>query len=389
MMPFTFASAGQIIFGPGSVRQVADQAKTLGRKALVITGSTPERADRLEKDLKAANLECTRFQVTAEPDVDTIGAGARLARQLGCDLVIGIGGGSVMDAAKAIAALATNPPPIDNYLEVIGKALPFQNAPAPCIAVPTTAGTGSEVTRNAVLRSRRHRVKVSMRSPEMLPRYAVVDPELTLDLPPGITAATGFDALCQLLEAYVTHRANPLTDSLCREGLARCARSLATACNHGQNLAARTDMALASLFSGLALANAGLGAVHGIAGPLGGLHSAPHGAVCARLLPFVAAANIDALQQTGKTGTVMDRYTEIARILSGDPSATAQEGVQWLQDTADRLNIPSLERWGLVRDEVPALASQALKASSMRGNPVELSRKTLEAVIYRALESEH
>ena len=388
-MDFTFASAGQIIFGPGTVRQVAGHAAALGRKVLVVTGGNPERAARLLRDLNEANIHSTRFQAAAEPDVETVETGARLAREAGCDLIIGMGGGSVMDTAKAIAALATNRLPIYDYLEVVGKALPFQHPPAPCIAVPTTAGTGSEVTRNAVIRSRRHRIKVSLRSPGMLPAFAVVDPELTLDLPPAVTAATGFDALCQLLEAYVSNRANPLTDSLCREGLIRCARSLRTVFSDGHNLEARTDMALASLFSGLALANAGLGAVHGVAGPFGGLRSAPHGAVCARLLPVITAANITQLQHDPAAVATMERYTEIARILTGDPAATAQNGVQWLQAAVGSLKIPPLGRWGLSSEEVPALADQAMKSSSMRGNPVVLNRQALEDAIRQALVAEN
>jgi alcohol dehydrogenase class IV len=388
-MNFTFVSAGHIIFGPGSARQVAGRAAGLGRKVLVVTGGNPERSARLLRDLDDANLLSLRYQVAAEPDVETVEAGARLAREAGCDLVIGMGGGSVMDAAKAIAALATNRLPIYDYLEVIGKALAFQQPPLPCIAVPTTAGTGSEVTRNAVIRSRRHRIKVSLRSAGMLPAFAVVDPELTLDLPPAITAATGFDALCQLLEAYVSKRANPLTDSLCREGLIRCSRSLQAAASDGSNLGARTDMALASLFSGLALANAGLGAVHGIAGPLGGLHNAPHGAVCARLLPSVAAANIAALKADGDFAAGLERYTEIARILCRNPTAEASDGVHWLRAAANQLEIPSLDRWGLDPREVPALAEQAMQSSSMKGNPIKLGRQALEHAIYQALEMEH
>ena len=387
-MQFSFASAGRIIFGPAAASQIADCAKTLGGRALVVTGSDPGRVAWIFRDLETAHLECTRFQVTAEPEVAVVDSGARLARQSRCDMVIGIGGGSVLDAAKAIAALTTNPPPIDTYLEVIGRALPLPNSPAPCIAVPTTAGTGSEVTRNAVIRSRRHRIKVSMRSVEMLPRFAIIDPELTLDLPPSITAATGFDALCQLLEAYVSSRANPLTDSLCREGLASCARSLKHAVRDGRHLAARTDMAMASLFSGLALANAGLGAVHGIAGPLGGLFDAPHGAVCARLLPSVTAANIAALQADGGFTACLERYTEIARILCRNPAAAASDGVHWLQAAADQLEIPPLDRWGLDQRDVPSLAGQALTSSSMQGNPVKLSRRALEHAICQALETE-
>ncbi len=388
-MVFRFATAGQIIFGPGVVRQLAGLAESFGRHALVVSGSNASRAEPLKKNLLTAHIKCSHFQVTAEPDVDIVASGAQLARHKGCDMVVGIGGGSVIDTAKAIAALINNLSPLHDYLEVIGKALPLQNPPAPCIAIPTTAGTGSEVTSNAVIRSNTHRVKVSLRSPGMLPDAAVVDPALTLSLPPEVTAATGFDALCQLLEAYVSNKANPLTDSLCHEGLIRCGRSLHRAWADGDNLDARTDMALASLFSGLALANAGLGAVHGIAGPLGGMHHAPHGDVCARLLPVVTAANIKTLQTDNPQGVVMMRFTEIARLLTGDAHATAHDGVQWLQTMADALQIPALRQWKLRPEEVPALAKQSLNASSMQGNPVTLSTETIEAIIHQAMGPEH
>jgi alcohol dehydrogenase class IV len=385
MMHFSFATAGRIVFGPGAAGQAAGLARDLGSRALLVTGRNRERASRLARDLTLAGVAVESFQVPGEPDVDLVETGAGLARERGCDLVIGFGGGSVMDAAKAVAALAANPGPLLDYLEVIGLGRPLGNRPLPCMAVPTTAGTGSEVTRNAVIRSPQRRVKVSLRSPHMLPRVALVDPELTLDLPPAITAATGCDALCQLLEAYVSTKANPLTDGLCREGLARCARSLNVAFGQGRNLQARTDMALASLFSGLALANAGLGAVHGLAAPLGGLTGAPHGAVCARLLPFVTAANIEALETRPEATPYLTRYEQAAALLTGDPGAAARDLVLWLDRLSTALMIPALSRWGLAPDEVPALAVQSLKSSSMRGNPVPLDSTTLENIITQAM----
>jgi alcohol dehydrogenase class IV len=384
---FSFATAGRILFGPGTVNHVADLAAPMARHVLLVTGATPARADGLAADLVRAGLQMARFAVDREPDVAGVTAGAQLARAKGCDMVIGFGGGSVMDAAKAIAALITNPGPVTDYLEVIGKAMPLESQPVPCIAIPTTAGTGSEVTRNAVIRSAPHRVKVSMRSPDMLPDLAVVDPELTLELPPEGTAASGFDALCQLLEAYVSARANPLTDSLCREGLRRCARSLKTVVEDGRQLEARADMALASLFSGLALANAGLGAVHGIAAPLGGMHPAPHGAICARLLPGITAANIQALSGSATHAHYGNRYREVAVLLTGDPHSTAPMLVHWLEAMTRTLKIPGLARWGLKEDEIAPLAHHALHSSSMKGNPVPLSAATLAAVIAAALKA--
>ena len=230
-----------------------------------------------------------------------------------CDLIIGLGGGSAIDTGKAIAALLTNAGDPLDYLEVIGRGQALTDAPAPFIAIPTTAGTGAEVTRNAVLASPEHRVKVSLRSPLMLPRVALVDPELTYGLPPAITASTGLDALTQLIEPFVSIRANPLTDAICRDGMRRAARSLRRAYEEGTMLPpARTWPA--SLFGGLALANAGLGAVHGFAGPLGGLFPAPHGVICARLLPLIVEANVRALQERKPNTSVLQRYAEVARL---------------------------------------------------------------------------
>ncbi len=355
----------------------------MGRHALLVTGSRPERAGALEQGLKLAGVDVTGFAIDHEPDIEVVVRGSELARSRGCDLVIGFGGGSVVDGAKAIAALVSNPRPILEYLEVIGKAMPLENDPVPCIAIPTTSGTGSEVTRNSVIRSLKHRVKVSLRHPKMLPDLAVVDPAVTRSLPPDVTAATGFDALAQLLEAFVTIKSNPITDSLCREGLARCATALKTVFHNGEDMDARIDMSIASLFSGLALANAGLGAVHGIAGPLGGMVDAPHGAVCACLLPVVAATNIAAL----KPGSpYLERYREVACLLTGDSNATPGKGVEWIRSTAMEMQIPPLSHWGLSEAEVAELAVHAGRASSMKGNPVVLEVETVSTIIRRALK---
>ena len=239
-------------------------------------------------------------------------------RSAGCELLIAIGGGSAIDAGKAIAAMAANPGDVLDYLEVIGKGQPLTNAPFPMIAVPTTAGTGSEVTRNAVLGSPEHGVKASLRSPMMLPRVAIVDPQLTLGLPRAMTASTGLDALTQLIEAYVCLRANPMTDTLCLDGLRAVKSSLVRACEDGNDAAARAGMSYASLLGGLALANAGLGVVHGFAAPIGGMFDAPHGAVCAAILPYGMEANIRALRERSPEGGALARYREIARSAHGE-----------------------------------------------------------------------
>jgi alcohol dehydrogenase class IV len=307
------------------------------------------------------------------------------ARAAGCDHVIAFGGGSAIDAGKAIAALLTNDGVLLDYLEVIGRGQPLPITPAPCIAIPTTAGTGAEVTRNAVLASSAHRVKVSLRSPLMLPRAAIIDPELTLGPPVHLTASTGLDALTQLIEPFLSCRANPMVDALCREAIPRVARSLRRACEHPDDLAARTDMALASLFGGLALANAGLGAVHGFAGPIGGMFPAPHGAVCAALLPHVLDVNARALRERGPGLDSLRRCEEIAFLLTGKALATAPDGVRWIRDLVQELQMPGLRAFGLAEADRQEVVEKARHASSMKANPLPLTESELGEIFDRAL----
>lgn len=383
-MRFEFATATKILFGPGSLRDVTPAAKSIGRRALVVTGRNRSRAEGLLDSLTTEGVQHVTFPVTGEPTTHLIASGVELARSESADLVIAIGGGSVIDAGKAIAALATNSGALLDYLEVIGLGRTLESAPLPFIAVPTTAGTGAEVTRNAVLASPEHRVKVSLRSPLMLPKLAVIDPELALGLPAAITASTGMDALTQLIEPFVSCRANPLTDGLCREGIVRAARSLRRACNVPDDLAAREDMAAASLFSGLALANAGLGAVHGFAAPIGGMFPAPHGAVCATLLPHAMAINLRALRERQPDSAVLQRFTEIARLLTADPTATADDGVGWLQQLCADLKIPALGTYGISPDDIAVLCDKAAQASRMRGNPIALTPDELREILNRS-----
>jgi alcohol dehydrogenase class IV len=274
------------VFGPGTLRQAGELVRGWGRRALVVTGRNPARANPLLDLLQAAGIETGLFRVEGEPTTDLVRTGTAQAVEMRADLVVGFGGGSALDAAKAIAALASNGGDPLDYMEVVGRGLPLSKPSLPLLAIPTTAGTGSEATKNAVLASPEHGgVKASLRSLGMIPRIALVDPELTHGMPPEVTAATGLDALTQLIEPFTCNRPNPIVDGLCREGIARVARSLRRAWADGRDAAAREDMALASLYGGLALANAGLGAVHGFAGVAGGMFQAPHGAVCAALLP--------------------------------------------------------------------------------------------------------
>jgi alcohol dehydrogenase class IV len=384
-MQFEFATATRIVFGAGTLNGIAALVHGWGRRALVVTGRSAQRAERLLARLREAGISTEVFPVSGEPTVHSIEQGVAAARQTQCDFVIGFGGGSAVDAGKAIAAMLTNPGEPLDYLEVIGRGRPIANAPAPFAAIPTTAGTGAEVTRNAVLASPEHRFKASLRSPLLLPRLAVVDPELTCDLPPAVTASTGLDALTQLIEPYVSCRANPMTDAVCVEGLKRAARALPAAFENGQHGAAREDMALASLFSGIALANAGLGAVHGFAAPIGGMFPAPHGAVCAALLPHVLAMNLRALRARAPAGDALRRLGEVARLLTGQPAASAEGGVQWASALAARFGIPKLSAYGIGPEHIADLVEKASKASSMKGNPIALTAEELSEVLAAAI----
>ena len=384
-MRFEFATASRILFGPGALREAGGAARQFGRHAFVVTGRAPRRAEPLLDRLAAEGVAATMCSLAGEPTTAAVTAAVAQARSAGCDLVIGFGGGSPLDAAKAVAALLTNPGELSDYLEVIGRAQPLTRAAAPCLAIPTTAGTGAEVTRNAVLASPAHQLKVSLRSPFLLPRLALVDPELTRDLPPALTASTGLDALTQLIEPWVSCRANPLTDGICTEGLRRAARALRPAFHDGGNAAAREDMALASLCGGLALANAGLGAVHGFAAPVGGMFPAPHGAVCAALLSHVMAVNLQAARARQPSGETLRRYTELAQLLTGDATATAEDGVRWVRALVDELLIPGLRVYGVTSDHVTLLVERAAQASSMKANPLPLTRDELVEIITRSL----
>jgi alcohol dehydrogenase class IV len=392
-MRYEFATAGQIVVGPGTSGELAKLAGTFGRRALLAIGRGAAArggpAAQVIAQLQAAGLVAATHTVAGEPRVDDVEAGARQARESGCDLVIGIGGGSVLDSAKAIAALAANTGGALEYLEVVGAGKPLQRAALPIVAVPTTAGTGSEVTRNTVVAAPEQRAKASIRHPSLLPRLALVDSTLTHDLPPSVTASSGLDTLTQLIEAYVSRRAQPITDGLCSEGLARTAWALRRAYHHPDDAAAREAMSTASLLSGLALANAGLGAVHGIAAPLGGGYPTPHGVACAALLPHITAANIRALQLRDPHGPALARYARVAEILLGRRNAGGAELlaelVMWLHALVAALDIPGLAAYGLTAAGVPTLAAEALRANSTRANPIDLAPDELEAAIGAAL----
>ena len=385
---FEFATAGRIVAGLGRAQELPDVLAGLGSRVLVVTGADPARHGGL---LAGLGLAAAVFPVAAEPTVELAQAAVGAARRHGADVIAAIGGGSVIDTGKAVAMLLGNGGDPLDYLEVVGSGRRITQPSVPCVAVPTTAGTGAEVTANAVLAVPSHRVKASLRSPLMIPRVALVDPLLTVSCPPSVTAASGLDALTQCLEPFVSIQATPLTDGLAREGLRRAGTGLRAAYADGSDLAARADMALCGLLGGIALANAKLGAVHGLAGVIGGTADVPHGMACAALLAPVVEANVQALRPGGAgrpglpAASVLDRYTEAAQLLTGDPAASIEDGLTWIRETLTLLQVPGLAAFGLGPQQADDITAKALTSSSMKGNPVALSHADLKAILLQAL----
>lgn len=377
--PFSFLTATELRFGRGQAAGAAAFAAGLSARVLLVQGANAARSDWLARALEAAGAAVARFPVGSEPDVACIGAGVALARAQGAGAVVALGGGAVIDAGKAIAAMAPSPTPLTDHLEVVGRGLPLSAPPLPFVALPTTAGTGAEVTKNAVIFVPEARRKVSLRDNRMLPRLAIVDPALTDGCPRAVTLASGLDAVTQVIEPFVSSRANALTDALCRDAIPRGLAAL-TRLMQGEDPAARDEMAWVSLCGGLALANAGLGAVHGLAGPIGGMAPAPHGAVCGALLPHVLAANRAAAAGTAAAGRIAHVLDLVARAIGG----TAETGPARLADWSRGMGLPGLGAMGVSREDLPALAGMAAESSSMKANPVPLPAAVLTAVLEAA-----
>lgn len=381
-MIWNFRTADSIRFGRDCAQDLPQLSRSFGTSAVLVTGSNPNRFSKLIKSVEAADVSLHIISIKHEPDLDWLNTHIAHSRALKPHLVIGLGGGSAIDAAKALAALIPNDENPLRYLEVVGDGAPLDHNPLPLIAVPTTSGTGAEVTKNAVISVPEHRRKVSLRDDRMLPNIALVDPVLTVGAPLHVTAATGLDALTQCVEPYLSSKANPMTDALCREGIARASHALPRLLKGAENYNLREDMSLASVIGGMALANAGLGAVHGLAGVLGGWCGAPHGALCGRLLPGVLSLNNTACAEHGDTGSET-RFRDVARWLTGRPDI---EGlVATLNDLLDLGQVPRLSAMGLEEADCAEIAEAARLSSSMKGNPVVLNRDELESILRSAL----
>ncbi len=382
---FDFSTAPKILFGPGKIGDLGEIVRSFGKKVYILSG-LPE-SDNFQRLLQVLNKSGLDWQVDFVQDEPMIPKVVEILGRLNAfvpDAVVGFGGGNAMDTAKAVAALSTNQGEITDYLEVIGRGMHFSEASLPVVAIPTTAGTGSEVTRNAVIGDPDKKVKVSLRSPLLIPKVALVDPELTIQMPPNVTASTGMDAVTQLIEPFTSNRANPFTDALCREGLVRAANSLREAYIHGNDLSARQDMSIASLFGGIALANAKLGIVHGFASVLGGMYNAPHGAICARLLPLAVNNNIKALKERDGRNNTISKYVEIAKIVTGHHKATLDDGINWLQQLSNELHIKPLRQYGLRTEDFEGIVQQTKTASSTQGNPIILTDNELLEILRQA-----
>jgi alcohol dehydrogenase class IV len=381
---FDLAVPADVRFGAGRVSEVPEALLGLGAsRVLVITGRTTSRADAVRSALREAGVPSIPFGVATEPSIERVRAAVELLTEAGCDAVLGYGGGSAIDVAKAAAVLATTGTDPREHLEVIGAGRPIERPGVPCVAVPTTAGTGSEVTRNSVLSG--GGVKASLRSPLMLPKVAMVDPDLLVGLPAPSIAASGMDALSQLIEPLLSRRANPFSDALARDGIRRSARSLRRGYEDGmEDAGVREDLALASLLSGMCLANSGLGAVHGIAAAAGARLNAPHGAVCAAVLAAAMEVNLRALRDRAPEHPAIERMAEVATLLTSQPDASPEDAIAWLQELTAVLSIPGLASYGLNDVEIEAVVTAAQKASSMRGNPIELNDTEVSEIVTRS-----
>lgn len=388
MSPFTFHSVPTIVFGSGKIAELGELARPLGRRALIIHNGSDVggggAVDKATEALRKANLDVTFYRQRGEPTVANVDEALATAR--GCDLFIGLGGGSAIDCAKATAAIFTNGGSALDYMEVIGAGKKITRAAAPWIGVPTTAGTGAEVTRNAVIGSPRHKYKASIRSELLMARVALIDPELAVGSPREVTAASGMDAIVQLLEAATSVGSNELTRPLAHHGLLSGIAAFYKVLEEPHELMWREAMAMAALRSGIALTNAGLGAVHGLAAPLGAKFPAPHGAVCGVLLPHVVEANIRSFTR-GDPG--IQRYSDVGVALAYQPTMDDEPAAQYVLDAcrelAEEAALPPLRTYGVTESAIPEIVAMAKKSSSMRYNPVALPDEALARILRAAL----
>jgi len=380
-MNVDFSTSKRIIFGNGKISSLGDIIGHYGKRALIILGKEYPDPSIIFTSCEKAKVKWDIHKVDSEPDINTINKAVELGREKVSDFVIGFGGGSVIDTGKATAALLNNEGSLLDYLEVVGKGKPLRNPSKPYIAIPTTAGTGSEVTKNAVISVPEKKVKVSMRNIYLLPEIAIVDPELTYGVPKKITATTGMDAFVQVIEPYVSRFSNPLVDMFCRDAIPKAANYLLRAWKNGNDFEARENISWVSLMGGFALANAKLGAVHGFAGPIGGMYHASHGAICAALLPSVMLVNVEAITNRRKNFGKLSRFEDVARWVTGKDNASINNGVDWIASLCKKMDTPRLSDLGINKVHFPIIIEKSKKSSSMKGNPIQLTEREMTRVL--------
>ncbi|KLV10792.1 MULTISPECIES: iron-containing alcohol dehydrogenase [Photobacterium] len=376
---FQFMTSTRIVFGEGALVNSLSALNQFGYSVLLVTGKSSQRAEPVIHYLKQQGMRYQQVAIHDEPLIAMVEEMAAMGRKFRPDMVLAIGGGSVLDTGKALAALIPNQGSVYDYVEVVGRCVPFQAKPLPFIAVPTTAGTGSEVSKNAVLRSAQENVKVSLRSPDMLADLAIVDPTLTYGMDQLTSACCGMDAFTHLMESYVCGAPNPLTDMVCEEGLRRLAGAILPACED-DDPRARSDMSFAAMLGGMALANAKLGAAHGLASSLGGRLKAPHGLITAQLAPYVMQENVLAAREAGRAD-VLNRYRQLACLLTGRMNAEIIDGILWTKRTLKRLNLPQVSEYGLCRTMFDEVAEDALRSNAIKGNPLPLNKVRLLSIL--------
>jgi alcohol dehydrogenase class IV len=379
-----FYTPGKIIFGSGGLSQVGADAKRLGNKVLVVLGRSAMKKsgvlDRLTHLLTGNNLKYIIYEnIPSDPTVETVDTGASLARKGSCNLVIALGGGSVLDTGKAISAMVTNEGSVADYHEIEGKGKKFQHKTLPFIAIPTTSGTGSEATRNAVITNTKLGLKKSIRDLWLIPEVALVDPELTLSLPPHITAICGGDALTQCIESYLGKKSQEITDTLALHAIGLIGKNLVKAVKEGKNLEARKNMAIAALLSGLCLSNSGLGAAHALSHPLGVYYKIPHGLSCAVLLPYVMEYNLPVV--TKKLAKIAQSLGEDLSLLS--ETEAAQRAVEKIKEMLSEVGIKkNLSEWKIKEKDFSQLIKGA-KGGSLNNNPLDTSDEDLFELLYK------
>jgi alcohol dehydrogenase class IV len=388
--PFSISLLPKIEFGAGSINKVASIAASFGKRALLVTGGrsfvNSGHYEKLLKDLKTQGIAWETFKVTGEPSPGLVDDAVSRLRGMDFDVVAGIGGGSVLDAAKAIAGLLKPGNSVMDYLEGAGPELPYTGPATPFIAVPTTAGTGSEATKNAVLSVQgKEGFKKSFRHETLVPRYAVVDPDLLAACPPELIAANGMDALTQLLESYVSSKANPFTDALALSGLTAVRDSLLHWYDGAGDVGdARAKMAYAALLSGITLAQVGLGSVHGLASPLGAFFPIPHGVVCGTLVSEATRVNIQTMESREADNPSLVKYSQAGKLFRGkshlDDAAARVVLVHTLADWTERMKLPRLSAYGVTESDLDHVVAHC-RGSSMKTNPIALTDAEVKTIL--------